>query len=185
MKTLIVALLGFAMFACTPQNHVSVATEYGNAPQWGPAGYENARYYYLPDIEVYYDVQYSVFIYYYDNSWVRRTYLPSRYRNYDLYRGYKVVVTDYRGDSPYTNFNKHKNQYKKGYRDSDQRTIGVRTVNSDNHRKVTKEIRTVKDVERTDRNKNAKVKDRSPQKNSESNKRTDKKTTNKTNNGRR
>lgn len=105
---------------------VSVNVNIGSPPQWGPAGYDGERYYYLPDVECYYDVQQSTFIYYERNVWVRRTYLPNRYRNYDLYNGYKVVINNYRGDSPYTNFKDHKMKYAKGYRGGPQKTIGNR-----------------------------------------------------------
>jgi len=182
MKRIVVALLAVGMFACTPLNYVTDSGIYGNVPQWGPAGYDNARYYYLPDIEVYYDVQYSVFIYFYQNNWVRHTNLPARYSNYDLYRGYKVVVTDYRGESPYTNFNVHKQQYKKGFRDRDQRNIGVRTVAPYNHRSVTKGVRNSKELRKPDTNQNEKtrVNERPAVRNSEMDKKTDKKADRKT-----
>ncbi len=90
------------------------------------AGYSGARYYYLPDVEAYYDVQSSMFIYYEGGVWVHRGYLPARYRNYDLYGGYKVVMTDYRGNTPYTHFAEHKTKYGRGYHREAQRTIGER-----------------------------------------------------------
>ena len=67
-----------------------------------------------------------MFIYYNGYSWVRRSSLPSRYRNYDLYSGYKVPMSDYRGDRPYSNFRKHKTQYARGYRGQEQHNIGQR-----------------------------------------------------------
>lgn len=185
MKSIIVVLFSFMMFACAPLNQVSQSTNYGNAPQWGPAGYDDARYYYLPDIEAYYDIHYNVFIYYSGNTWVRRSYLPSRYRDYNLYDGYKVVITDYNGNSPYSNFNEYKLKYKKGYRGHEQRNIGVRTENSDNRRKVTEEVRTERKVINTERKKDAKVKNNSSNRNSESNRKTEKKSNNRNNNGRR
>lgn len=101
---------------------VSVATP----PPWGPIGYSEARYYYLPDIQSYYDVQSALFIYYGNGRWHRKVNLPSRYRNYDLYDGYKVVMTGYHGESPYENFNEHKKRFKIGYRGEPQKTIGER-----------------------------------------------------------
>ncbi len=95
-------------------------------PLWGPAGYPEARYYYLPDILCYYEVQSSNFIYYGTGRWHRRPSLPSRYRNYDLYDGYKVVLTHYQGENPYENFHEHKMKYKIGYREASQKTIGER-----------------------------------------------------------
>jgi len=105
---------------------VNVATP----PSWGPVGYPEARYYYLPDIQSYYDIQSATFIYDGNGRWHRKASLPGRYRNYDLYDGYKVVLTDYHGESPYENFREHKKKYKIGYRGESQKTIGERPEES-------------------------------------------------------
>jgi hypothetical protein len=93
-------------------------------PMWGPVGYTEVRYYYLPAVESYYDIQSSTFIYYSGGAWVHRASLPSRYRNYDLYSGYKVVMVDYQGQSPYDHFKQHKIKYSKNYNGGVQHTIG-------------------------------------------------------------
>ncbi|MBW6491258.1 MAG: hypothetical protein K0B15_08715 [Lentimicrobium sp.] len=98
----------------------------GKPPLWGPAGYNNVQYYYLPDLESYYDVNNSRFIYYEGGTWVHRKYLPRQYRSYDLYSGYKVVMHDYRGNSPYAHFKEHKSKYARGYKGQEQKTIGNR-----------------------------------------------------------
>ena len=74
------------------QVHLSVGVNIGAQPEWGPVGYDHADYYYMPDIGVYYDVPAHEYVYLSDGGWVRRTYLPVRYRSYDVYHGYKVVV---------------------------------------------------------------------------------------------
>ena len=106
---------------------------------WGPVGYTGARYYYLPDVESYYDVQSSMFIYYSGGAWIHRAYLPERYRGYDLYGGYKVVMKDYRGNAPYTHFNEYKKKYTRGYHGETQRTIGVRPENKNPYAKISHE----------------------------------------------
>jgi hypothetical protein len=73
---------------------VSLNINIGSQPEWGPVGYDHADYYYMPDIDTYYDVPAHQYVYYEDNTWVRRAYLPNRYRNYDVYNGYKVVVNE-------------------------------------------------------------------------------------------
>lgn len=107
---------------------VSVNVNIGAPPAWAPVGYETAEYYYLPDVESYYDVRSSQFIYFGNGQWVRTRYLPRPYRHYDLYNGYKVVLTDYHGHAPYTHFKSHRVKYYKGYHGAPQRTIGVRPV---------------------------------------------------------
>ena len=127
MKTLKLIVIGMMLFlANILQAQISVRVGIGSPPPWGPAGYAEARYYYLPDVQAYYDVQSSLFIYFDGRAWVRRAYLPDRYRNYDLYGGYKVVMTDYHGNSPYIHFSEHRTRYARGYRGEAQRTIGER-----------------------------------------------------------
>jgi len=112
--------------AGTLEAQVAVTVNIGSPPMWGPAGYTDVHYYYLPDVEAYYDVPSSMFIYQSGGVWVHRTYLPTRYRNYDLYNGYKVVMTDYHGKTPYIHYKEHKVKYAKGYRGPSQKSIGAR-----------------------------------------------------------
>jgi hypothetical protein len=127
MKTLKLAVIGILLFfAGSVQAQISGHLDLGTPPQWGPAGYSNVRYYYMPDVEAYYDVPSSMFIYFNGVSWVRRSSLPSRYRNYDLYNGYKVLLSDYRGNRPYSNFRMHRREYGKGYHGPEQHSIGQR-----------------------------------------------------------
>lgn len=117
------------LFGSVVQGQVSVNVSIGSPPPWGPVGYNQVRYYYLPDVQAYYDVQASRFIYYNEGAWIYRTSLPSRYRSYDLYHGYKVVLTDYHGNTPYTHFKEHKTKYAKGYKGQEQHNIGERPGN--------------------------------------------------------
>jgi len=115
------------------QGQISVSLQLGTPPLWGPAGHSEAHYYYLPDVEAYYDVDASRFIYLDGGVWVHRSYLPGRYRNYDLYNGYKVVMNDYRGHHPYRYYNQHRVKYSKGYRGHEHRNIGVRPGRGNSH----------------------------------------------------
>jgi hypothetical protein len=127
MKTLKLIALGIVlMCAGTANAQVSVNVNIGSPPMWGPAGYTDVQYYYLPDVQAYYDIRSSMFIYQNSGVWVHRTYLPTRYRNYDLYGGYKVVMTDYHGKRPYTHFREYRTKYARGYRGHEQHNIGMR-----------------------------------------------------------
>ena len=66
----------------------------GSQPEWGPVGYDNAQYYYMPDIDAYYDVPAHMYVYREGNVWVHRGNLPPRFRNWDRYRGYKAVINE-------------------------------------------------------------------------------------------
>lgn len=84
----------FVIKTASAQVSVSLGVNIGSQPAWGPVGYDYANYYYLPDIDVYYDVPTHQYVYFDNNVWVHRAYLPVRYRNYDLYHGYKVVINE-------------------------------------------------------------------------------------------
>lgn len=87
---------------------VSVSVNIGTQPQWGPVGYDRADYYYLPDVEAYYYIPRRQFIYLDAGRWVFAASLPGRYRGYDLYSGYKVVINQPR---PYDHFYDHRDRY--------------------------------------------------------------------------
>jgi len=125
MKPVKLIIIGMILFvASVAQAQVKENENKLSPPLWGPVGYENVRYYYLPDLETYYDVQISMFIYYNGRAWIYRTHLPLEFSEYDLYGGYKVVMTDYEGSTPYTHFNEQKVKYPKGYHGEMQKTIG-------------------------------------------------------------
>ena len=128
MKSIKLLIAGMLIFITTSL-FSQVTILLGTPPAWGPAGYSNVQYYYLPDVESYYDVQNSKFIYYERGAWVRRATLPNRYRTYDLYSGYKVVMTDYRGNAPYAHHKEYKVKYKKGYKGPHQNSIGPKPGN--------------------------------------------------------
>jgi len=98
MKKLILSaaiLLGcLTVKTATAQVSVSLGVNIGSQPAWGPVGYDYANYYYMPDIDTYYDVPTHQYVYFDNNVWVHRGYLPVRYRHYNLYNGYKVVIND-------------------------------------------------------------------------------------------
>jgi hypothetical protein len=132
MKTLKLIAVGIILLVSSSiQAQVSVNLNIGTAPSWGPYGYSQAEYYYLPDVQAYFDIRASQFIFFGNGRWLRSRYLPRQYRNYDLNTGYKVVLNNYHGNRPYTNFHNDRKRYYKGYRHGDQRTIGQ---NHDKHR---------------------------------------------------
>jgi hypothetical protein len=128
IKSIALAILFFTISSAKAQ--ISVSVNIGSPPAWGPAGYAQVEYYYLPDIQAYYDIRASMFIYFGGGKWIRSRYLPAQHRNYDLYSGYKVVLHDYHGPKPYIHFKTHKAKYHKGYKGKPQKNIGHK---NDNH----------------------------------------------------
>ena len=44
------------LFSKRSQAQLSVSINIGNQPAWAPEGYDEAQYYYIPDMDMYYDV---------------------------------------------------------------------------------------------------------------------------------
>ena len=78
-------------------------------PDWGPTGYDYVDYYYLPEIESYYNVPKHQYVYSNNGKWMFSNNLPPAYKAYNVYNGPKVVINE---PTPYLNFNDHKAKYK-------------------------------------------------------------------------
>lgn len=90
------------------QLKINLNLNIGNQPTWGPVGYDHVEYYYFPDIDCYYYVPGQQFIYLSGSNWIKSSSLPSRYRSFDLYNGYKVVVNE---PTPYLRNNIYRSKY--------------------------------------------------------------------------
>ncbi len=110
MKKMIVLILLIGGLTSVQKADAQVNINLGLQPAWGPAGYQYVDYYYLPDIETYYYVPNKQFIYLNNGKWIYSAGLPSRYRTYNLYNGYKVVVNE---PKPYLRHAAYKVKYAK------------------------------------------------------------------------
>lgn len=63
-------------------------------PAWGPVGYDYVEYYYIPELNIYFDVENELFYFRHGRRWIESPYLPARYARYDFYSLYKVVLND-------------------------------------------------------------------------------------------
>ena len=79
-------------FASPSQAQVRVQVNIGSQPLWGPVGYDYVRYYYMPELDVYYNVDTRRYTYFQGRKWVTKSKLPARYKNVNLFRTYKVVM---------------------------------------------------------------------------------------------
>lgn len=112
----------FCTMSTIAQVRVNVNINIGSQPQWGPVGYDHVDYYYMPDIDVYYYVPRQQFIYLDGARWVFAVALPDRYRSYDLYRGYKVVVNE---PEPYRHCDEYRERYGR-YKDNYGQQVVIR-----------------------------------------------------------
>jgi hypothetical protein len=114
-KLLLLAAFIISAFAF---NYSSAQVRFGlhinvGLPGWISGGYNQADYYYLPEIDAYYYVPQRQFIYMDDGNWVFSAGLPSWCGDYDLYRGSKVPVYESR---PYLHADRYREKYAGQYR---------------------------------------------------------------------
>lgn len=126
------AIVLSCLFVKTADAQINVNLNVGAQPDWGPVGYERVDYYYIPDIDAYYDVPARQYVYYNNNSWIHSSSLPPAYRNFNIYNGYKVVVNS---PKPWTNHNFYKTKYV-GYKGRKQVTLRDKKVKSVTNVKV-------------------------------------------------
>lgn len=77
-------------------------------PLWGPTGYDYVEYYYLPDIDIYYNVPGAQYVYRQKKKWVMVKDLPERYKDFNFHSAHKVVMNE---PKPYTNYRANKAKY--------------------------------------------------------------------------
>lgn len=97
MKKILLAttLLMGSVLTTTSSNaqvRVTINANIGRQPIWGPAGYDFVQFYYLPALDVFYDVQAAQFVYFDRGRWTYGYNLPYYYGNYNLFNTYKVVI---------------------------------------------------------------------------------------------
>jgi hypothetical protein len=109
MRHLLVLIVAvFLSSTALAQISINLGFNVERQPVWGPTGYDHVEYYYLPDMEVYYNVPQHMYYYNEGGRWIGRSSLPSRYRGHDLYNSYKVVMNEPR---PYLNHNTNREKY--------------------------------------------------------------------------
>jgi len=100
------------------QVRFGISFNLNNQPAWGPTGYDYVENYYLPDIDVYYNVPSQRYYYNQRGRWISSLSLPSRFGNFDFYNSYKVVVNE---RNPWRNHVSYRDKYSsfKGRRDQE------------------------------------------------------------------
>ena len=136
MKTLKLIATGIILFAAsTSQAQVSINVNLGSPvvvrPTWVPQNHVNVDFYYIPDIQSYYDVNASMYVYMNNGNWCRTRYVPVQYRNYDLHHAHRVALRGYHGNRPYTYYNNH-NARNYNNRDNDRRYVEGRRYSNNN-----------------------------------------------------
>src|ERR1700750_1206337 len=98
MKKLLLTAFTIGAFFFTTKSEAQVRVSLNfnvGRPSWGlSAGNQVGDYYYMPEIDSYYDIPHKQFVYLDHNRWVNASSLPYWLNGYDLSRGYKVAVNE-------------------------------------------------------------------------------------------
>ena len=89
----VISLFASVFTSCTTPYYVSSDEQvrYDN-PEWAPPYYQGVRYYYLPDIECYYDLSLRQFIYLDNGYWRYSRVVPSIYAGFNLYDCFSIAL---------------------------------------------------------------------------------------------
>lgn len=118
-QILIIALL-LGGFTLPSHAQIGIGVNINLQPVWGPTGYDHAEYYYIPDIDAYYNVARREYTWNEGGRWITDISLPPRYASFDLYHAYKAVINE---PNPWMHHDRYRKQYM-GYRDRhDQEVI--------------------------------------------------------------
>ena len=69
-------------------------------PQWAYQTLQG-RYFFIPEINTYYDTQTAMYIFTDNNRWVHHYRLPRHLRNFHINRNNVVIIENYYGPNPY------------------------------------------------------------------------------------
>lgn len=101
---LAVALLAAALRPAPAQAQININI---TPPSWGPPAPPAAQYYYIPDVDGYYDLRAQRYIVLRNGTWVRTATL----KGYNP-AGFHPVVVDYVGATPWVLVREHRVKYK-------------------------------------------------------------------------
>ncbi len=106
LQTLLaVALLVLALRPAPAQAQININI---NPPSWGPPAPPTAQYYYIPEIDGYYDLHTDRYVVLRKGKWVR----PATIVGYNP-NNFHPVVVDYVGSTPWVRVREHRVKYAK------------------------------------------------------------------------
>ena len=107
LKKLVLLLL---LFTCYLSNAQDSKSDLSSLPIDSKTN-RHIRYYYFPNLEVYFDNLELVYHYKVNGQWEKAEDLPTNYGGYSIYNKVRVAITDFDGDEPYQLLKTHKKMY--------------------------------------------------------------------------
>lgn len=114
MRTIKIFLIISVAIACTffpLQGQVQVNVHVNLGSQWPSPSHEEAVYYFLPDIGVYYLVPQQIFIYPSHDRWIFSKKLPRTYHHFNIHTVRKIELHE---PAPYLRHDFYTKQYRHG-----------------------------------------------------------------------
>ncbi len=109
-KIQLIFLTTILLFAIKTTAQISVNISLGSRPAYNPPVHyyydDNVDYYFLPEIQAYFDNRSGLFIHYNSGGWVR----TRSFDNFDINRCQRIAI-EYHGNTPYRDFVSHRQQY--------------------------------------------------------------------------
>lgn len=127
---IVVVMMFLGLTNCGSSYPATSETQYSN-PVWAPPYVSGVRYYYLPDIQSYYDLSYQDFVYLDNGQWVFSSSLPPMYSYYNLNTGFCVALNIgvYEPWLHHQNYTYHYPRYYYNSKYQDRQYYGVRGFN--------------------------------------------------------
>ncbi len=116
--------------SCASTFYVSNRPDIVRPPVWAPA-YENAdliHYYYLPDIQAYYDVYNQEYVYLEEGNWRFSAFLPNYYSGFNINNAF-VIVLNSQVHEPWMHHEIYESHYPRFYYQSSANTMNTRGYN--------------------------------------------------------
>jgi hypothetical protein len=118
MKALRIFLTGITLFLISAINAQDTAiANTCTLPEWNSVAKADVRYFYLPELGIFYDVNSTMFIYNNGKGWIHQATLPEKNSGYDLFCCQKIMITGK------INFDEPKTKFARDTHNKEQRII--------------------------------------------------------------
>ena len=84
------------------------------------------RYYYYPNLIMYYDTQDDIYLCMEKEQWVKRHQLPSNFRGYSMNNSVYVLIKGYMGDTPNLFIDQHKKDFPANFKSKKKPNVIVK-----------------------------------------------------------
>ena len=118
-------LVIFLLF-CTLANSQEMKTDSVNKVNKKGQAVMLFRYYYYPNLQIYYDTQDAVYLCKENNVWTKKNQLPGNTKGYSMSNNIYVLIKEYNGDTPYEFIDQHKKDFPPNYKSRKQTNVIVR-----------------------------------------------------------